>query len=141
MSGPSIVVADQPNDADRKAIVDPLIAYNHKAGGDSHHQLLAILIKDPANGQTLGGLWGRTGYDWLFVELFVVPEQYRDQNLGSQILAQAEDIARKRGCIGAWLDTFAFQAPEFYKKQGYEVFGTIEDYPRGAHRAFLKKRF
>ena len=48
-------------------------------------------------------------------------------------------IARERGCIGLWLDTYWFQARSFYEKQGYEVFGALDDYPRGGQRFFLKK--
>jgi GNAT superfamily N-acetyltransferase len=99
-----------------------------------------VLIQDPVTGNPVGGLWGRTSYDGLFVELFVVPEPFRGQRLGSDILRQAEDIARSRGCIGVWLDTYSFQAPDFYAKQGYELFGTIDDHPRGKQRFFFKKR-
>ena len=90
-------------------------------------------------GEPAGGLWGKTAYNWCFVELFVIPAQCRGQDLGSKVLAQAEDIARTRGCTGLWLDTYWFQAPEFYQKQGYEVVGTLPDYPRGGPRYFLKK--
>ncbi|MFG3757271.1 hypothetical protein ACGE32_33540, partial [Klebsiella pneumoniae] len=68
MSDPAIVVAKTASDSDRKAIVDALMAFNEKAGGPAHFQPVAILVKDPASGTTLGGLWGRTIYDWLFVE-------------------------------------------------------------------------
>lgn len=139
MSKPIIVVEEKPDDAARKAIVEALIAYNDKAGGLSGYQPLAILIQDPDTGETLGGLWGKTSYDWLFVDLLVVPEQYRHQDIGSEVLRRAEDVARRRGCIGAYLDTFGFQAPNFYPKHGYEIFGTIEDHPRGSRRVFFKK--
>jgi len=141
MSDLDIVVAETASDSDRKAIVDALMAFNEKAGGPAHFQPLTILIKDPASSTTLGGLWGRTIYDWLFVELLVVPERFRSRGLGSRLLAQAETIARERGCIGVWLDTYAFQAPDFYRKQGYTAFGTIEDHPRGHKRVFFQKRF
>jgi GNAT superfamily N-acetyltransferase len=139
MSDPLVILSEQPTDVDRKAILDALMAYNEQAGGPSGFQPLAILINDPSTGATLGGLWGRISYDWLIVELFVVPEQFRGKNLGTSILTQAEDYARQRGCIGVWLDTYTFQAPDFYKKLGYEVFGTIEDHPRGLRRFFVKK--
>lgn len=140
MGDPSIVIPEQPSDADRKAIVDALVAFNDKTAGPSGYQPLAVLIQDPDSGQTIGGLWGKTIYDWLFVELLVVPDRYRGQDIGSRILTRAEDIARSRGCIGVWLDTYAFQAPDFYSKLGYEIFGTLDDHPRGSRRFFLKKR-
>ena len=140
MSDPAIVVATQPDEADRKAIVDALVAFNDASAGPSGFQQLAVLIKDPATSETQGGLWGKTVYDWLFVELLVVPEAYRSRCVGTQVLRRAEEIARERGCIGVWLDTYGFQAPGFYQKLGYEIFGTIEDHPRGSRRFFLQKR-
>jgi GNAT superfamily N-acetyltransferase len=139
MARPTIRIAATPSDADRSAIVDALVAYNDQAAGPSGYQPLAILIQDDS-GKTIGGLWGRTVYDWLFVELLVVPELFRGQDIGTELLDRAEGIARARGCIGAWLDTYGFQARGFYEKRGYEVFGTIDDHPRGGCRFFLKKR-
>lgn len=139
MSTPTIVVTDSPSSADRDAITQALVAFNDKAAGPSGFQPLAVLVQD-SDGNTIGGLWGKTSYDWLIVELFVVPEQFRGQDLGSSILSRAEAAARERGCIGAWLDTYEFQALGFYKKQGYELFGTVEDHPRGSRRFFVKKQ-
>lgn len=138
MSIPAIVVTDSPTSADRDAITQALVAFNDKAAGPSGFRPLAVLVQD-ADGNTIGGLWGKTSYDWLVVELFVVPEQFRGQDLGSDILSRAEAAARERGCIGAWLDTYEFQALAFYQKQGYELFGTVEDHPRGSRRFFVKK--
>lgn len=140
MSIPTIVVTDSPSSADRDAITQALVAFNDKAAGPSGFRPLAVLVQD-ADGNTIGGLWGKTSYDWLVVELFVVPEQFRGQDLGTSILFRAEATARERGCIGAWLDTYEFQALAFYKKQGYELFGTVEDHPRGSRRFFVKKLF
>jgi GNAT superfamily N-acetyltransferase len=137
---PAVVVPDQPSEADRAAVAAALVAYNDQTAGPASAQPLAVLIQDPATRKTVGGLWGRTIYDWLYGELFVVPEAFRRHHLGSEILKQAEDIARGRGCIGIWLNSYEFQAPGFYAKLGYELFGAIDDRPRGQHRYFFKKR-
>jgi GNAT superfamily N-acetyltransferase len=55
-------------------------------------------------------------------------------------MRRAEEIALDRGCIGVWLDTFAFQARGFYEKLGYSLFGQLDDHPRESARYFLKKR-
>jgi GNAT superfamily N-acetyltransferase len=136
---PAIVIPTRPDQADRAAVLEALVAFNNTAAAPSIAQPVAILVQDSATGKTVGGLWGKISYDWLFVELFALPDQFRGQNTGSKILAGAETIARERGCVGVWLDTFEFQAPGFYKKQGYELFATIDDHPRGSHRFFFKK--
>jgi ribosomal protein S18 acetylase RimI-like enzyme len=54
-------------------------------------------------------------------------------------MREAEAYARHRGGIGITLETFSFQAREFYEGRGFEVCGTIEDYPPG-HTNFLMKK-
>ncbi len=131
-------LTDAPDDQARAAILDGLRAYNSTQTGISDHRLLAVLLHDEA-GQVIGGLWGRTGYGWLFTELLFVPEALRGQGVGESLLTQAEAQARERGCHGAWLDTFAFQARPFYERLGYACFGEIEGYPHGFSRFFMKK--
>lgn len=131
---------EEPTGADRKAIAAPLLAYNLSKVPSLDVRPLVIALQDES-GQTVGGLWGETALDWLHVDLLVVPESMRGNDVGSALLRRAEDIARERGCTGAWLDTFAFQARGFYEKQGYAVFGEIPDHPAGGARYFLSKRF
>lgn len=136
---PKIVIPETPAPADREALVKALIAYNDRAGGPTEYKSFAILLNDEA-GAVTGGLWGRMAYQWLYIELFVLPDDRRRQGLGSQLLVQAEQQARARGCIGVWLDTLSFQAPAFYRRHGYSEFGRIDDFPPGASRHFFIKR-
>ena len=89
----------------------------------------------------MGGLWGRTSFEWLFVELLFVPENLRGQGLGAKLLEMAETEAQNRKCLGAWLDTLSTDACRFYQRQGYRLFGVIEDIPPGNTRSYLSKRF
>lgn len=129
-----------PDEADISAIRDPLIAYNKAAAGrPTGYQPMVLHVLDEA-GRPVGGLLGFALFDWLFVELLFVPEAARGQGMGSQLIARAEAFAREQGLAGVWLDTFSFQAPGFYEKLGYAVFGSIDDHPRGGSRFFLLKR-
>lgn len=134
-----ITVPEHPSEADRKAVGIPLQAYNLSRGGDPRIRPVAVLLTDD-DGKHVGGLWGKTIYDWLFIEWLAVPEEYRGQAFGSALMQEAENIARANGCIGIWLDTIEFQARGFYEKLGFEVFGTLEDHPVGQSRFFLRKR-
>jgi GNAT superfamily N-acetyltransferase len=137
---PLIEVTHTPGPAEREAILGPLAAYNASKVGRTEVLPLAILLRDPADKQVIGGLTGRSLYDWLFIEWLVVPESLRGQGLGRDLMGRAEAVARARGCVGVWLDTFEFQARPFYEKLGYSVFGQIDDFPRGSCRYFLQKR-
>jgi len=135
-----IVTIENPGQDDFAAIAGPLDAFNTSRAGPDGYATLAILLKDSATGAAIGGLWGESFYDWMFVKLFFVPETLRGSGMGSRIMAEAERIALARGCTGLWLDTFEFQARGFYEKLGFAVFGTLGDHPRGMNRYFLQKR-
>lgn len=120
----------------------PLIAFNNsRASQPENHRSLVIILSDPDTHDIRGGLWGGTNLSRLHVELLFVPETLRGRGLGRKLLLDAEQEAIRRGCLGAWLDTYSFQARGFYERLGYSVFGILDDYPPGQHRVFLHKRF
>ncbi|MFY8099437.1 MAG: GNAT family N-acetyltransferase, partial [Allorhizobium sp.] len=88
-----------------------------------------------------GGLIGYTGRGWLYVELLFVPERLRGQGMAARLLALAEEEARARGCIGAYIDTINPVACRTYERAGYRVFGRIENFTRGLDICWLIKRF
>jgi len=88
-----------------------------------------------------GGLVGHTWAAWLQVTYLWVDDRHRGTGLGSHLLGEAERIAREeRACGSARLETWDFQAPDFYKKQGYEVVCVIPDYPPGITEYTLTKK-
>jgi len=133
-----IHLTDVADPAVREAIVSPLLTYNEAKTGRNDFRLLILTLTD-SNGRVVGGLWGRTVYDWLFIELLVVPESMRGQGIGTELMGLAEREAVARGCRNAWLDTFEFQARPFYERLGYSCFAELADYPPGFSRYFLKK--
>ena len=74
----------------------------------------------------------------LFVAGLFVTDAWRGRGLGSALLSRAEIYAAVQGCGNAWLDTF--QARSFYLRQGWEVFGSLPEYPAGQTRYFMRKR-
>jgi len=92
------------------------------------------------DGSVIGAALGKTGRGWLQVSVVWVDERFRRQRLGTRLVDAMEAEARRRGCRSAYLDTFSYQARPFYEKIGYEVFGTLEDYPLGHQRFYMRKR-
>ncbi|KWS34723.1 GNAT family N-acetyltransferase [Pseudomonas syringae] len=136
-----IEINEAPQEVDYQAILAPLREYNQAQTGLAGTEKLAILIKGGV-GSTHGGLYAKISGQWLFVELLVVPEAARGQGLGAKLMSIADALARKKGCQGIWLDTFSFQAPDFYLQLGFSIFGELKDYPVVGHnRFFMQKRF
>lgn len=88
----------------------------------------------------LGGLIARMVQEWVFLALLSVTDAARGRGIGRELIAALEDTAREKGATGIWLDTFSFQAPDFYRKLGYEEFGHLPDSPAGYTRYFFRKR-
>jgi GNAT superfamily N-acetyltransferase len=135
-----IDIPEAPGGEERDAVLGALTAFNAQSGYPPDSKPLAVLLRDD-EGDIVGGLWGRTGYGWMFVEFLLVPEPLRGLGVGTKLMDSAEEIAKQRGCVGAWLTTFPFQARGFYEKRGYSLFGELENSPGDNVRLFLRKRF
>ena len=130
---------DCPAPGTFEAIYQALDASSRPLIGMAEPRLLVIPIRDD-NGSVTGGLWGWTSFQWLHVQLLFVPETLRGQGIGSALMASAEAEARKRGCRGALVDAFSFQAPRFYETIGFTLFGILQDFPPGHDRHYFFKR-
>lgn len=138
MSNLKITVEDHPKDEERRKIFDGLHRYNASQISDAACPTLTIFLRDEED-NIFGGLLGETYWGWLNVEFMWIEDAFRRQGYGEKLLAAAEGEAIKRGCRAVYLDTFSFQALEFYEKCGYEVFGTLEEFPPGHRRFFMRK--
>lgn len=100
---------------------------------------LSFMLKDD-DGTIMGGITATTFWRHLHVDFLWVDERLRGQGQGKVLLERMEEAAKEKGCRLITLDTFSFQAPDFYKRNGYEVFGLLEDHPKGFSQYFLQKR-
>ena len=137
------VIIKNCSDDDAKYIIDRLVEYNLSQVPAVQEELFDSLdrkITDD-NGKIIAGCIAKM-YCWnvAYVDTLWVDEAYRGKGLGSKLLDDAEADAKAKGCYLIHLDTFDFQSKEFYVKRGYEVFGQLEDCPKGHCRYYLKKR-
>ena len=97
------------------------------------------LIED-ANGEIIAGLLSKM-YCWncLYIDTLWIKSEFRKEGLGSELLKEIESIAKEKGCHLIHLDTFDFQAKDFYLKHGYEVFGVLDECPKEHKRYYMKK--
>ncbi|RUL74922.1 GNAT family N-acetyltransferase [Dyella choica] len=139
MDSPSIILTDTPTTDELGAIRRQLDQFNFAACGISDQRPLALLVRDPATGDVVGGLNGRTSRGMLFIDVFFLPESMRGTGLGSRLLRMAEEEGLQRGCRSGLLFTNNFQAPDFYRKHGWREFGRFATDPPGTSRIYFSK--
>ncbi|KJD47187.1 GNAT family N-acetyltransferase [Paenibacillus terrae] len=104
----------------------------------TRYEEINLTLKNDA-GQVIGGLLSVLCWNWVEVDILWIDQSYRGKGYGSQLLGEIEQIAKDKGCAFIQLNTFTFQAPDFYEKYGYEVIGVIDDAPRGFKHYYYKK--
>ncbi|WP_422657619.1 GNAT family N-acetyltransferase [Paenibacillus sp. EC2-1] len=115
-----------------------LIAYNSVHGPRGIYEEVNLCLKND-NGDIIAGLNSAVCWNWMEIEFLWVEEENRKNGIGKKLLAEAEKIARSKNCTFIKLNTFSFQAPEFYKKYGYKEIAIIENAPLGCNHYYFKK--
>ena len=130
-------------DTDADDICDKLVEYNLSRVPKTQETDFVNIYKKIVNdeGEIIAGCLAKM-YCWnvIYVDILWINEAYRKQGLGSKLLKEIERIAVEENCTLIHLDTFDFQAKDFYIKHGYEVFGVLEDCPKEHCRYYLKKK-
>lgn len=90
-------------------------------------------------GEVIGGLISSMYWYILNLSFLWVRKDFQGLGYGTKLLKEAEEIAKQKGCTVIYLDTFDVQAPDFYKKHGYELFGVLENSPKDHSYNFLRK--
>ena len=138
MASYQLTVEDDPSVEDVDALAQGLnnhsVAYTQVAG----FRPIGVFVRDE-RGALVGGVWGYINWNWLWIGAVWLSEDLRGAGYGKKMLEATEQAARERGCRYSHLDTFSFQARPFYEGLGYEVFTTLDDYPPGHQRFFMKK--
>jgi GNAT superfamily N-acetyltransferase len=133
-----VAYVDKPEESAWGIIGRGVSHYNKEQAGDNKFNRLCFVLQAPDQ-EIVGGVLGEIYWDWLYIDLLWVKDDLRGRGYGHRLLTHAEDEARQRGAKNAFLDTFSFQSPDFYKQHGYQVFGELQDFPPGNQRYFFTK--
>jgi GNAT superfamily N-acetyltransferase len=134
----AVSYVDDPEESAWGIIGRGVGTFNKQQAGENDFQRLCYVLNSPEE-EIMGGVLAELYWKWLFIDLLWVKEELRGQGYGHELLTKVETEARNRGARNAYLDTFSFQAPEFYAKHGYHQFGELQDFPKGHQRLFLTK--
>ncbi|HEY4169870.1 MAG TPA: GNAT family N-acetyltransferase [Reyranella sp.] len=135
----AIVFNPDIGSAEARFVRERLDLYNVGVTGVSAWYPMQFFVKSE-RGETLGGVLGSVWGGWLHIAYLWIDDSVRGKDWGTRLMDQAETYGRERGCHSVTLDTHSFQARPFYESRGYEVFGTLDDYPKGHKKFFLRKK-
>src|SRR3954465_15305037 len=109
-----VVIEQTADAADVAAVQAGLRAFNVARIGPPVEEPVQIFLRDDA-GHVVGGLLGHIRWRWLYVAKLWIADEHRSAGYGAALMAAAESHAHARGCLGAYLDTFEYQARPFYE--------------------------
>lgn len=126
----TLIITENINPADQEELLAGLREYNLRFLDPAQFGELGVYSRDDA-GAMRGGLIGKRKGSWLCIDYLWVSEASRGSGLGSELMHEAENQARARGCSHVLVDTFSFQALPFYQKLGYQLQMSLPDFPHG----------
>lgn len=131
-------VEETPRPEEVADLVTELVAFNAtKAVAETFEDLAVFAFGE--DGARVGGAAGYTHWSWLFISHLWVADGCRGRGIGSELIRRMEEVAKRRECRRAHLDTYSFQAVGFYRRLGYAEFGRLDDYPTGHTRYFMTR--
>jgi ribosomal protein S18 acetylase RimI-like enzyme len=134
-----IRITDITSTSDVDELRDRVHEYNFDTTGYRDGRSLSCFLRD-AEGRLFAGIDGFTWGGYAKIEYLWVNSARRGEEIGRRLLTAAEDEARARGCVVVRVDSHAFQAPDFYRKHGYDEIGFAADAPVGYGEYFFEKR-
>ncbi|WP_160689903.1 GNAT family N-acetyltransferase [Clostridium sp. C2-6-12] len=135
-------IIKESNDKEAKLLIDKLVEYNLSMVPQTQENpfiWINRVIKNKED-KIIAGINSKM-YCWncLYIDSLWVDSEFRREGLGAKLLDEIEKIAIRKGCKLIHLDTFDFQAKDFYIKQGYEIFGILDNCPENHKRYYMKK--
>jgi len=129
-----IELAPSPSKSDLATISQGIKSFNEEHMPDElvHEQdtRFAVFAKDDS-GNVVGGIRATAFWNYCIIELLWLSEATRGKGIGSKLINETEAYAREKGFQYIRTETLEFQAKPFYEKLGYEVYGELDNYPKG----------
>lgn len=101
-------------------------------------QRFSIFLKDRQD-KIQGGIIVSVYSQAIYINGLWLDESLRKQGYGKKLLSMAEEEGRKRKKIYSNVETFDFQAKDFYLSQGYKIVGEIKNHLRNHSKIYLRK--
>jgi ribosomal protein S18 acetylase RimI-like enzyme len=133
-----IAVDGKLDQIDKDVMVSGMLFYHASKGHPRKSETFSVSLKDD-NNKCLGCIVVSFLWNGMEIQSLWIDDPLRHQGWGRKLVETAETEAIKRGCTIAYTNTFTWQAPEFYKKLGYTIYGELDDFPKGSTLYYFQK--
>ena len=137
----TLYISGESNNGEKQYIDDELYRFNLKHFPKDlrgRYEEICLFLKDE-QGNVRGGVVSEICWNWLEIHTLMIDEEIRISGYGTKLLSELEKIAMEKECDFIKVDTLSFQALDFYEKNGYQVFGSIDNVGRDYKHYYLKK--
>ena len=121
------------------AIIDDGIGQSNDAAAPLHEVKPLSCFAFGEGGAVIGGAVGRRWGSCCELQQLWVEPGHRGQGVATRVVAAFELRAQSHGCKSFFLETFSFQAPEFYRTLGYRVAHEKHLFPHGIVKYLMVK--
>lgn len=128
----------EPNPEYKRVLVEGMLAHHKNSGHQREVKTFSVFAKDESN-KVIGGVIVSFLWNGMEIQALWVDQTARKQGLGRKLMEMVEEEGIKRGCTISYTNTFSWQAPEFYAKLGYSVYGKLDDFPPGNSLTYFQK--
>ncbi|MFC6333126.1 GNAT family N-acetyltransferase [Paenibacillus septentrionalis] len=135
-----LMITDDNNNEWKNYVRNNMYEYNKKHFPKDligRYQEVHYFLKDDKE-QVYGGILGEICWNWLEIHYLYIEQEFRKSGYGTKLLSEVEGIARQKQCDFIKTDTLSFQALDFYRKHGFEVYGLIDN--AGGHTHYYLKK-
>jgi GNAT superfamily N-acetyltransferase len=133
-----ITTDHNPTDEDKKTIREGIVGFNFETLGEMAKSF-AVYLKDDKN-NIQGGILAWLHTESVYIDVIWLEKNLRNKDFGTKLLLASEIEAIKHGCYYSTVDTYSFQAKEFYLKNGYALLGEVKNYLFQHSKIFLRKK-
>ena len=134
-----VSINGEPNPIDKRVMIDGMLAYHASKGHIRKSETFSVVIKDQSE-KLLGCVMVSFLWNGMSIQSLWVDDAVRGQGLGKKLMTMVEEEGVRRGCTIAYTDTFTWQAPGFYEKLGYKIYGKLEGFPEGNVLSYYCKK-
>jgi GNAT superfamily N-acetyltransferase len=133
-----LVVEDSPHPADVALLEERVAEAAIAAAGLGDDEEFAVFVRDD-DGRIRAGVSGLVWGGYCELQAMWVEESLRGQGLARELMAAAEDEARRRGCALVAFHAYDLLTGGLFEKLGYQTAGVIEGCPAGSAARWYRK--